>query len=114
MRRPTQRERVLTLLCRYGPRGITQVDLHSPTIDGGDPIIRLPSRIDELRRAGHRIETRGRKNRCAVYVLVGAPDTPTPGPRGATPDEAATPQLGVDVAPDAPRPSSPYDQGDWA
>lgn len=103
-RRPTQRERVLRALTRAGRRGITAVDFSAPDVcDGLDPIIRLPSRIDELRSAGHRIEVRGRRHRCAVYVLEAPPERPSP----PTTREGPAPSLALEVAP--PPPASPFD-----
>lgn len=67
-----QQDRVLAALQAAGPRGITAVDFDLPNvIDGGKPIQRVAARIDELKnRHGHSIEVAGRRNRCAVYVLV--------------------------------------------
>lgn len=65
-RTATQVERVAELLRRAGRRGITQIDadaLHKP-------IRRLASRVRDLRNAGYVIETRGRRHKLAVYVLV--------------------------------------------
>lgn len=68
----TQTERVLRSLEAAGPRGVTQADwsgLHG-TPDAGPPITRVAARVLELTRSGHVVEKRGKRDRCAVYVLV--------------------------------------------
>jgi hypothetical protein len=67
--RLTQAERVLDALRVAGAVGITQRDFHTPTIDGAAPITRLAARVEELRKAGHRIEGAGKRHRFEVYVL---------------------------------------------
>jgi hypothetical protein len=96
----TQLERVLELLRRRGERGINAVDFFAPTADGGPPLTRLSSRIFELRAAGHRIDTAGRRSKCVVYKLVTSP----PPPRHEPAPPLDSPAL-FDVAPDAPPPA---------
>lgn len=67
-KKPSQLQRVLDALRRAGERGVVTVDFLAPTIDGREPILRLPSRIDELRQRGHAIET-VQKRPVARYVL---------------------------------------------
>jgi hypothetical protein len=74
-------------------RGITQVDFDSPTIDGREPIRRVASRIDELRAAGYRIDSRGRRHRMAVYVLLGEPGVAAPA--SSEVDAAAAPSAAL-------------------
>ena len=73
---PSQRDRVLEALRQAGPRGISAVDFMPPnTIDGGKPILRLPSRIFELREMGYVIDSSGdRRNKCDVYRLIREPN----------------------------------------
>lgn len=71
MKRPTQKERVLRTLRSAGARGITAVDFLAPTCDHGPSILRLPSRIDELKHDGHRIVPNGVRDACRIYVLAG-------------------------------------------
>ena len=81
MRGMTQQQRVLRALRAAGGRGISAVDFLAPDVcDGGAPIVRLPSRIEELRRAGHPILSRGRRHGCVVYVLRAESRTPPPPP----------------------------------
>jgi hypothetical protein len=68
-RQSTQCERVDVLLRRAGRHGVTQLDADSP-FDGGPPIRRLASRIRDLRERGYVIESTGRRNKLAVYILV--------------------------------------------
>lgn len=71
-KRPTQRSRLPRALLAAGPRGVATTDFLAPNvIDGGLPILRVPSRVDELRQRGHLIETTRASNRTAVYVLRG-------------------------------------------
>ena len=73
--RATQRDRVLRALRATGERGIAAPDFLLPgVIDEGKPIVRLPSRIHELREDGFVIHSRGTRNQCAVYVLVSEPE----------------------------------------
>lgn len=77
----TQRDRVLRALERVGSHGLTQVDFQPPhVIDGGAPITRVAARIEELRGQGHRIDNRGRRDKCAVYVLAATAHEPIPTP----------------------------------
>lgn len=84
----TQRDRVLAALRRAGRRGVTPIDFQAPhVVDGGTPIIRLASRILELRERGYRIDSR-RDAGVARYVLVeeGKPrHARAPRPRSAEP-----------------------------
>jgi hypothetical protein len=71
MRAPTQNDRLLLALERDRRRGITQVDFLLPdVIDGGAPITRVAARINDLRDRGHRIDTRGERDSCVIYVLA--------------------------------------------
>jgi hypothetical protein len=68
----TQVERVRRALLDAGRRGITAADfIREPTADGGPAIMRLPSRIVDVRPvlAAERDEivTAGRRDGCAVY-----------------------------------------------
>lgn len=104
----TQRERVLRALRARGQHGITQLDFDGPTIDGLPPARRLASRIDELRAAGYRIDSSGRRHRMAVYVLLGEPEGERPheaGDGAEAPFEQATFGDGIGTAP----PPNPYD-----
>jgi hypothetical protein len=75
----TQTERVLRLLERRGPHGVTAVDFQLPDIaDGGKPILRVAARILELRDQGHRIVDGGVRNKCKVYILEPAQTEPEP------------------------------------
>lgn len=67
----TQKQRVLRLLRhrRADRRPVNVADFHTPAVDGGAPIMRLASRIDELRDDGHGIETRRAPNGTADYFL---------------------------------------------
>lgn len=70
-RRLTQKGRVLRMLRHAAGTGITQLECDAP-VDGGAPIRRLASRVAELRRDGHQIETLpARRRKMAVYVLRG-------------------------------------------
>lgn len=99
-----QWERVLRALRTAGPRGIDQGQLLRPTIDGGEPIARLASRIEELRDRGYRIDTRRRRAGYAIYVLVGDPAPAATEPCEDAPGALFEPLVGV-----AP-PASPYDE----
>lgn len=69
-RQPSQRERVLAALRRAGAEGVSTTDFLPPdVIDGGQPILRVPSRVDELRQRGHDIETVRQRSGVARYVL---------------------------------------------
>lgn len=87
--RPSQNERVLTLLRTRGRAGLTTLDLLPPNvIDNGEPILRLTSRVNSLRHLGYDIRrdwVRTRKGaRIVKYTLVGstpATTTTTPAPQ---------------------------------
>ena len=102
---PTQNDRVAKMLRAAGRRGLTQLDLDGPTPDGGKPIRRLASRINDLRARGYEIDSTGRRNRMAVYRLISEPVPVSEAEPAAAPQEGA--QL-FDVARRA-RPASPYD-----
>lgn len=89
-RGPTQRDRVLDALRARGAEGIGPVDFLAPdVIDGLPPILRLPSRIDDLRQSGARIVTLTRPDRTARYVLHAEPPPPvSPTTRAARPRPA--------------------------
>ncbi len=73
MARRTQTDRVHDALRRAGRRGVRTTDfIGAPVVDGGPPILRVASRVAELRAAGHRIETR-RAGAVARYVLDPGP-----------------------------------------
>lgn len=79
----TQRRRILAQLVQCGTRGITQADFLPPrVIDGGTPIARLASRIEELRNDHHvAIIDAGWRSKLKVYALADAstlPDLPEP------------------------------------
>jgi hypothetical protein len=79
MKQRTQRQRVAYALRVAGPHGICQTDFLGPdTIDGLRPILRLPSRVDELRKAGYVIENAGWRNRCTIYRLISEPGIAPP------------------------------------
>lgn len=116
LNRPTQAQRVLDALRRAGERGIVTIDFLAPTIDGGAPILRLPSRIDELRQRGHVIDT-VQKRPVARYVLRG--DVVTSSPTTASEDVSPVnvePEQAQLVDAEACRPpASPYDPtSPWA
>lgn len=71
---PTQVHRVARALRFAGARGITQADFDPPALDGLPPIRRLASRINDLRDAGWKIDSRGRRLGMARYVLVTEPN----------------------------------------
>lgn len=67
----TDKERVLRRL-RAG-HDVSPLDFDATSdavVDGGKPIKRVAARINELRDDGHRIDTVGRRNRCALYRLI--------------------------------------------
>lgn len=86
----TQPERVLAAL-RRAPNGLTRVDFQPPNvIDGGEPILNFPGRIKDLRDAGYEIESVGRRSKCLIFKLPGAPgDQSTDGSRVSTARSAA-------------------------
>ena len=65
-------ERVLELARRRGRRGVhsSDFDRRGETADGGPPIRRLAARVDELRKLGHRFETRRRADLTVDYILM--------------------------------------------
>lgn len=68
-----QNDRVLAAL-RANPSGITRVAFQAPdVIDGLEPILNFPGRIHDLRNQGHQIVSDGRRNRCLIFKLAGAP-----------------------------------------
>jgi len=71
MRTNTQAARVLAALRSRGQHGICAVDFLVPDVcDGGSPILRLPSRINDLKNVGHDIENTGkRRSKTDIYVL---------------------------------------------
>lgn len=69
LKKPSQKARILALARRRGEGGFTPIDFMAPTVDGLPPILRLPARIDELRQAGHVIETM-QTQPVGRYVLV--------------------------------------------
>lgn len=108
MRAPTQVERVLRAL-RHGP--VTQLDFLSPTCDGGPPVLRLASRVSDLRERGHLITTTRAEwvggARLARYRLIPAEPTAM-----ATHTAPTAEQGTLDVGSAAAhRPASPYDLG---
>lgn len=70
--RALQRDRVLDLLLSRGETGVTQADFSPPrVVDGGKPIARLASRIDELRNGeGLPIVDAGWRSNLRVYRLL--------------------------------------------
>ena len=80
---PTQLDRVLALLIVRARerRPVNPTDFLGSTSDGGKPILRLPSRISDLRERGYRIDTVRAANGTADYYLRGEPvDTAPPAP----------------------------------
>jgi hypothetical protein len=67
-------------------------------IDGGAPITRLASRIDELRKPGHQIENAGRRQRVVVYRLTSLP-APVVRPPAIDYDPGALFGAGVGASP---------------
>lgn len=68
-----QNDRVLAAL-HANPSGITRVAFQAPdVIDGLEPILNFPGRIHDLRNQGHQIVSDGRRNRCLIFKLAGAP-----------------------------------------
>ncbi len=105
---PSQRDRVLQQL-RLRPGGVTAIDFLAPAVvDDGKPILRLPSRIDELRRQGFDIRVVGRVSQCAIYVLVSEPGL-WPAADAMT---VVTPEALFDTP--GPTPISMYDTGGMA
>jgi hypothetical protein len=110
----TQNARLLAALRDRGPEGITQLDFDgysAAVFDGGKPIRRLASRINDLRNDGYEITSRALPNRIAVYVLKGS------APEGmrlrAVPEPEPEPERTAslfDVAPvETRRARGPYD-----
>jgi len=83
MNRASQRDRVLRLLVERGARGVIQRDFLPPgVVDGGKPIARLASRIEELRNDdGLKIVSAGRRSGYEVYRLADPATAPKPAPR---------------------------------
>jgi hypothetical protein len=67
-RRPTQRDRVLSALRVAGEHGVRSTDFLHP-VGGHPPILRVASRISELRDLGYDIQTRRTENGTAEYRL---------------------------------------------
>jgi hypothetical protein len=66
-----QTARVLAALRTHSDRGITRVDFLLPdVIDGREPIINVPARINELKEDGYSILCSGRRSKCRVYRLL--------------------------------------------
>lgn len=66
----TQKDRILKMLHQRGSLGVTPVDFASPNvIDGGEPIMRVAGRINDLRNDGYEIRT-FKKGPVALYVLM--------------------------------------------
>jgi hypothetical protein len=88
--RATQASRVLRLLVKRGNTGLTQADFLPPRIaDGGKPIARLASRIEELRNDhGVGIVSGGRRASLEVYVLADLATLPDLPPRLFDDDDA--------------------------
>ncbi len=69
-----QADRVLRVLRQRRGDGVTVIEFRPPdVIDGGAPIERLAARVEELRKRGHRIDTRKGRTRLARYVLIESP-----------------------------------------
>jgi hypothetical protein len=103
-RAPTQNERVACAGMAAERRGIDQSQFLAPNVkDGRGQITRLASRIADLRAAGYRIQTKGRRHGFRVYVFEAAPPTsPSPDLPALDPELFERP---VGAAP----PLSPYD-----
>lgn len=103
MNQLSQKDRVLRLLRQRGNRGITAVDFLGPYVaDGGKPITRVAARVQDLRDAGYDVQTVGKRNQCAVYVLMDPP------PRPVREREQTVESL-FDPGTATARPASPYD-----
>ncbi len=107
----SQNARVLRALQNRGKRGITQLDFVPPlVVDGGTPVLRLPARINELRRRGHairsRLTTTAGGARVALYTLD---DELSPGQPCAHGDAHAEPEPLAPELAEPRRPMSPYD-----
>lgn len=90
--RRTQRDRVADRLLSAG--AVSTVDFLGPrVIDGGEPILRLPARVDELRQRGWTIRTERETNRTARYVLLSAPLAAAPAAVTADPPPAPIARL---------------------
>lgn len=71
MKPRTQNERVLRMLRQAGRLGLDQTQVGPPVAsDGGKPILRLASRVSDLKAAGHEIVHAGRRHGCQVYRLT--------------------------------------------
>lgn len=107
----TDRERVLALLERRGPAGVTPVDFAAPHVaDGAKPIMRVAARVLELRELGHRIVTK-RAGPVARYVLE-RPAVARPAPEldDAIPGWLAA-ELDAGDASSGPEPPITYSDG---
>lgn len=109
-RTPTQRDRVAKVGLAAGRRGTHQGEWLAPGgADGRGRVTRLASRIAELRDAGWRIRTAGKRQGFRVYVFDGAPAAPA---LAVPATGQLEPVLGTADAlfePTAQRPASPYD-----
>jgi len=106
-RQKTQNERVAALLRRAGRRGLQQIDVEGPVLDGGPPIRRLASRINDLRGHGWVIDSSARRAKMAVYVALSEPAAPAQQPARPAEDvptstPAAAPVLFAPPAPPSP------------
>ncbi len=114
-RGPTQRARVLRQLINAEKHGITARDFLLPDVcDGGRPITRLASRIDEIRaeiRAeGRSIDASGRRHGFVIYRLIEAAPRPAPPASQSHGDESKEAVL-FDPAIGAAPPAGAI--GDW-
>lgn len=81
-RHPSQNDRLLAALRGSRGFGVRGIDFLAPDVlDGGRPITRVASRMTDLRKAGHDIETRMEPasqggERVARYVLHDPPRSP--------------------------------------
>lgn len=108
-RGPSQRARVLAALQRAGSHGVTQLDFAPPVCDGLAPILRIASRVAELRAAGYAVVARRERTPGGAVVaryVIAAPE-PT-RPNGGQEGEPEQLGLGVSVA-ITHRPASPYE-----
>lgn len=103
--RRTQTERLRRALVE-SPNGIDPLAwLNEPAPDGGYRISRCASRINDLRRAGHQIETI-RNGRATLYRLVRAHDTNGVDPQPAERAISEPAALLLDVPVEHPAPAS--------
>lgn len=87
--------RVLRLLRTRGDRGVDSSDFISHPVDGLDNFTRLAARIYDLKfKHGCEIETRGRRGKFAVYVLVSERAERTASDVSGTPaPDASSPEV---------------------